>query len=169
MPTQAPDDSNAAAHALAGRLLAETREEIARADGKAQILLAVSGVVIGVVLGGAISGDWSPSDLSACAELVWWIGVSAAALGLLGLGYAVFPRLLTADDGRITYFEEVLRYEDCSALSEGLAAEAVRGDRDVEQLHRLSKLAHRKFVSIQISMVALLVAAVLCCLASLVG
>ena len=166
---QPPDDSKADAHALAGRLLNETREELARADGKAQILLAVSGVVISVLLGGAISGDWSPSDLDHCARVLWWIGVGVAALGLGGLGYAVFPRLLTADDARITYFEDVLRYKDCSALSEGLLTEAARGDRDVEQLLRLSKLAHRKYLAIQISMSALLAAAVLCSIATLVG
>jgi hypothetical protein len=165
-PTEA---SKADGHALAGQLLTETREELARADGKAQILLAVSGVAVSVVLGGAISGDWSPSDLDRCAQVLWWIGVSAAALGLSGLGYAVFPRLLTADDARITYFEDVLRYKDCPALSQGLAAEAARGDRDVEQLLRLSRLAHRKYLAIQASMSALLAAAVICAVAALAG
>lgn len=166
---QPPDSPKDAAHDLARRLLSETREELARADGKAQILLAVSGVVVGVVLGGAISGDWSPTDLDRCAQVLWWIGVGAAAIGICGLGYAVFPRLLTTDDARITYFEDALRFKDCPALSEGLVAEAARGDRDVEQLLRLSRLAHRKYLAIQISMSALLAAATLCSVASLIG
>lgn len=154
---------------LTERLLAETREELSKADGKAQILLAVSGVVIGVVLGGAISGDWSPSDLDGCARIFWWIGVGAAATGVGSLGFAIFPRLLQSDNARITYFEDVLRHKDCSSLAKALNSEADRGDRDVEQLLRLSRVAHRKYSAIQVAMAPLVVAAVLCVLASLVG
>jgi hypothetical protein len=151
------------------RLLTETREELSKADGKAQILLAVSGVVIGVVLGGAISGDWNPSDLGECARILWWIGVGAAAAGVGSLGFAVFPRLLESDDERITYFEDVLRHKDCAALAKALNDEATRGDRDVEQLLRLSRVAHVKYSAVQFAMAALVLAAVLCTAAALIG
>lgn len=151
------------------RLLAETREELSKADGKAQILLAISGVVIGVVLGGAISGDWNPSDLDGCARILWWVGVGVAAAGVGSLGFAVFPRLLDSDDERITYFEDVLRHKDCAALAKALNNEATRGDRDVEQLLRLSRVAHLKYSAIQVAMTALVVAAALCATAALIG
>lgn len=164
-----PDGLTADAAPLAERLLAETREELSKADGKAQILLAASGVIIGVVLGGAIGGEWNPTDLDRCARVFWWVGVGAAALGVGALGFAIFPRLLQSDNARITYFEDVLRHRDCAALATALNSEVERGDRDVEQLLRLSRVAHRKYAAIQVAMGALLVAIILCSAAALVG
>lgn len=159
----------ASARPLAQQLLRETREELARADGKAQILLAATGVVVGVVLGGAISGDWSPSELHDSARIVWWIGVGAVAIGIGALAFAIFPRLLESDDSRITYFEDVKLREDCDELAKALNAEAARGDRDLEQLLRLSKVAHWKYRAVQVAIEALVVAAVLCSAAALFG
>jgi hypothetical protein len=164
-----PERLTADAVPLTERLLAETREELGKADGKAQILLAASGVVIGVVLGGAIGGDWSPANLQRCARVIWWIGVGAAALGIGALGFAIFPRLLQSDNARITYFEDVLRHRDCAALTDALNSEAERGDRDVEQLLRLSRVAHRKYAAVQVAISALLVAILFCSAAALLG
>ena len=164
-----PERLTADAASLVKRLLAETREELGKADGKAQVLLAASGVVVGVVLGGAIGGDWSPADLHSCARVIWWIGVGAAALGVGALGFAIFPRLLQSDNARITYFEDVLRHGDCATLTNALNSEAERGDRDVEQLLRLSRVAHRKYTAIQIAIGVLLVAILLCSAAALFG
>jgi hypothetical protein len=151
-----------AGHELAQRLLLETREELGRADGKAQILLASSGVVIGVVLGGIIGGDWSPVDLSCPGTSLWWAGVGSAALAIGALGFAIFPRLTLAAPGRVTYFEDVRRHEDCASLLPHLNSEAERGERDAEQLLRLSRIAHRKYRAIQVAIGALLAALMLC-------
>jgi hypothetical protein len=164
-----PDRLTAKAVPLTERLLAETREELARADGKAQILLASTGVIVGVVLSGAIGGDWSPGDLHACSRIVWWVGVGAAGLGVGSLGYAVYPRLLKSDDARITYFEDVLRYDECSGLVRGLNAEADRGDRDAEQLFRLGRVVHRKYSAVRVAIDSFLVAVVLCAAAAFIG
>lgn len=86
-----------------------------KADSKAQIPLAASGVVVGVVLSGAIGGEWGPSDLEMCAAVIWWIGVAGAASGVGGLGFAIFPRLLQSDGSRITYFEDVRRFNDSAS------------------------------------------------------
>jgi MFS family permease len=155
--------------ALTARLLSETREELAKADGKAQILLAASGVVIGVVLGGAISGNWSPGDLEPHAEVIWWIGVASAALGIGALGFSIFPRLLQSDGSRITYFEDIRQVKDLGGLMASLNKEAERGDRDAQQLFRLSPVVHRKYWAIQWAIRAFGVAAVLCGIAALVG
>jgi hypothetical protein len=154
---------------LTRRLLAETREELGKADAKAQILLASSGVVISVVLGGAIGGDWSPSDLDGGARIVWWVGVAVAAFGIASLGYAVFPRLLKSTEGRLTYFEDVLRFADVYEFGKALTAEESRGDRDVEQLFRLSTVVHRKYAAVRVAMGSLLLAVVLCAAAALFG
>lgn len=167
--TPPPDTLTDSGQHLARRLLDETREELAKADGKAQILLAASGVVIGVVLGGAIGGEWSPADLENCARVIWWLGVGAAASGIGALGFAIFPRLLQSDEARITYFEDVVRYKDSGALTRALNTEAELGGRDVEQLLRLSRVAHRKYAAVQIAIGALLLAIILCSTAALFG
>lgn len=156
-------------HVLTDKLLRETREELARADGKAQILFAVSGVVIGVVLGGLLAGDWRPADLSCLGEAVWWLGVVAAAVGPGALAAGIWPRLVPAAPGRVTYFEDVRGHETCDSLILHLNLEATRRNRDVEQLWRLSKIVHRKYVAVKIAVGALVSAAGLCVMASLIG
>jgi len=156
-------------HVLTEKLLRETREELVRADGKAQILFAVSGVVIGVVLSGTLAGDWSPVDLSSLARVFWWIGVGSAAVGLAALVVGIWPRLIPAAAGRVTYFEDVRGYESGGALIPHLNAEATRRDRDAEQLWRLSKIAHRKYLAVQVAVGALAAAATLCAIAALIG
>lgn len=154
---------------LVEQLLGETREELAKADRKAQILLAATGVAGGVVLGGAIAGDWSPGDLGGCARIVWWVGVVVGAIGVGALAFAIYPRLLEDDDSRLTYFEDVRHCEDPAALVTALNAEAARGDRDVWQLFRLSHVVHRKYRAVQIAIKALASAGVLCAAAALCG
>ena len=156
-------------HVLTSKLLLETREELARADGKAQILFAAAGVVIGVVLSGLLAGNWRPTDLSCLGETVWWLGVVAAAGGLGALVAGIWPRLVPAALGRVTYFEDVRRHETYDALIPRLNAEAARRDRDAEQLWRLSKMAHRKYVAVRIAVGAFVGAAGLCVAAVLIG
>jgi hypothetical protein len=160
--------SDKAAELTAG-LLAETREELVKADSKASILLASVGVIIGVVLGGAVSGDWGPEKLACGAQVVWWLGVICAAIGIVAMGNAVYPRIVARAPGRITYFEDVHQHEDCDSLVRDLNTEARRGDRDAEQLLRLSNIAHRKYRSIQVGMWFFIAAAVLCAAAALFG
>lgn len=156
-------------HELTRGLLRETREELVRADTKASYLLAALGVIVGVVLGGAIAGDWTPNDLTCTAEFVWWVGVVAVAGGAVALGNAVFPRLIKEEPGRVTYFEDARRHTTLDALIGDLNKEAELGERDAEQLMRLSKIASRKYRSIQVAMWALVAAALLCSGAGLFG
>ena len=164
-----PDHLTDKGHELTRRMLTETREELARADGKASILLASVGVVVGVLLGGIITGDWSPDKLACAAEGFWWIGVAAAGGGMLSLSVAVYPRLVPAAPGRVTYFEDVRRHETCAALLPHINTEAERGDRDAEQLWRLSKIAHKKYRAIQVAEWLLMGAAALTLGAVLLG
>jgi hypothetical protein len=154
---------------LTAQLLSETREELTKADSKAQILLAASGVIVGVVLSGAIGGKWSPTVLVAFAEVIWWVGVGVAAFGILALGFALFPRLFGSDHSHVTYFEDVRRFATRDDLIDGLNGEAERGGRDAEQLLRLSRVVHRKYAAIQWAILALGSAAVICGLSALLG
>lgn len=154
---------------LTTRLLAETREELSKADAKAQILLASSGVVISVVLGGVIGGEWSPRDLNGWAEVLWWIGVFAAVLGVGSLGFAIFPRLLRNTEDRLTYFEDVRALGSVGELFKALEVEEEQGMRDVDQLWRLSKVVHQKYAAIQVAIGTLLFAILSCSVAALFG
>jgi hypothetical protein len=155
-------------HDLAQRMLRETREELVRADGKAQILFAASGVVISVILGGILAGDWRPSQLSCLGQSLWWAGVSATAVGIAALGAGIFPQLASASSGRVTYFEEVRKHE-LEELVPALNAEAAHKGRDVEQLLRLSQIVHIKYWAVRVAIGAFVLAAALCVAAVLVG
>jgi hypothetical protein len=168
VPPAEPDRLTTEGHELACSLLKETREELLRADGKAQILFAVSGVVIGVVLGGILAGDWKPSDLACGAAIVWWSGVGAAGVGLCSLLYGICPRLYPSKNERIFYFEDV-REKKREELVRGLNLEAGHKERDAEQLIALSKVAHTKYVAVRVAVAALIIAAVLCLGAVLLG
>lgn len=168
--TEDPGEEEASFHlTLAERLLIETREELARADTKAQILLAATGVIVGVVLSGIIAGNWSPEDLKCVSTIMWWAGSTSAALGLLALGWAIFPRIKSQASDRIGFFSDVRRFADSEELRRAIDREARRGDRDVDQLRVLSVVVHTKYRSIQFSIVALGVAVALCVSAVMVG
>jgi hypothetical protein len=49
-------------------LLSHAREEIDRADAKASILLAASGVGTGALLAGLIAGTWTPLKLQTATQ-----------------------------------------------------------------------------------------------------
>ncbi|GAB1819556.1 Pycsar system effector family protein [Herbidospora sp. RD11066] len=82
-------------HAL--RLLTETREEAGRADLKASILLAASGVAISALLGALIAGSWTPSRLDGVAFLWWLVGLLGAT-SVATFVAAIYPRELRSRD-----------------------------------------------------------------------
>lgn len=72
-------------------LLDRTREELVRADTKASLLLAASGVALGALLNGLISAKWSPLQLDSRVGWLWWLGLAATVLALTLLAVAIFP------------------------------------------------------------------------------
>jgi hypothetical protein len=100
---------------LTRQLLAETREELNRADAKAAMLFAIFGIAFGAVLAGLIAGDWSPRDLAAGAQVVWWLGAAAAVAPLAALSAAVWPRIDSNHaSGRVIYYAHVAGYRSRS-------------------------------------------------------
>jgi hypothetical protein len=116
----------------AAKLRAETREEIARADTKAEILLAAFGVVVAAVLAGLVAGDWSPDELGRGAAIVFWAGSGCTSASFLALGYAVWPRVRHEQaEGPASYYAHVHAYDDLNLPAEGPGA-----GRRVRRSHR---------------------------------
>jgi hypothetical protein len=91
-------------------LLAETREELQKADNKASILLAASGIALSALLTAFAAGTWSPSHLAhRDAELWSWTSISLALIGLFFIGTAVKPRLRSKETRKeaLHYFGDV--------------------------------------------------------------
>src|SRR5688572_6722117 len=105
-------------------MLAETREEDARADAKAQIIVAAAVVVVSVIVAGIIGGKWSPSDLACWGRFGWWAGAAAGAIAIRALGFGVYPRLKRTGAHRLAYFEDVPKYAAVGDLARDLEKEA---------------------------------------------
>lgn len=125
--------------------LAETREEIARVDGKASILLAGAGVAVGVVVAGLIAGDLQITELALIVAVLGGLAAAATLAGIGFLGAAIYPRCGTAEPGRARYFTEVAVYDTLDELRTALAKDAHVGDRLLHQLLGLSKAVATKY------------------------
>ncbi|MGH3753922.1 MAG: Pycsar system effector family protein [Pseudonocardiaceae bacterium] len=98
---------------VAEHLLANNREEIGRADGKASILVvgALTAAVLAV-------GPVSTNAAGASVPERWLVGVSLViwATALVMLAVAVFPRVGTRHETAVTYFGDVRRATDMARL-----------------------------------------------------
>lgn len=74
-----PLSLDAGEHELAKVLLAESREELTRADGKASLLLAALGIGLSAILGAVLAGNWAPFVLASPWEAIWWTGAAGGA------------------------------------------------------------------------------------------
>ncbi len=134
--------------ALVESLLSDTREELSRADGKASILLSAVGVVVSVLLAGAISRDWNPTRL-ASFEWLWWLGTLSGTAAIGALGAAVWPRVEhPANKEKLTYFGHVASFNNVNDLSAALdrrVSTAPSQDRPIDQLYTVSKIVDNKY------------------------
>jgi hypothetical protein len=152
----------------AEELLAATREELVRADAKAALLVAASGVGISALLGGVISAKWSPAELDNGIEWIWWLGAACAAAGVVFLGDAVYPRLrINRENAPITYFRDVVATPR-NRLAERIESSArPDGTTVLDQLRQASGIVDRKYRSIRSSLLLLGGAALLCAISVL--
>lgn len=107
----------------AATLLAGVREEIARADGKAAILLGAVGATGAALIAVLAGRQWSPDQLPAVARVLWWFGAVCWTASLLFLLGVVLPRPLRSrwrPGEPITYFGDVARADHSADLHAAL-------------------------------------------------
>jgi hypothetical protein len=129
-------------------LLAETREELDRADNKASIILAAAGVAAGLLFSSAIGGSWKPNELPPLAKSVWWAASVVGAIGVLCLGRAVFPIIRRRDGpaGSIRYFGDVAKLATPAEVRKMLLTAADDPlERTLDQVWILSRIVIVKY------------------------
>lgn len=160
------------AEMYAAALLAEIRDEVDRADRKAQSALAAAGVAMGVLLAGLIAGHWSPFQLTRSMQCLWWAGIVAAAGGLWCLASAVYPRGRrrgSISPGVIAYFGDAVRFRSPAELASALRSSAAMNlERLADQIFRMSMIVDRKYRLVMGGMWLLFTAAT-GCFAAVIG
>jgi hypothetical protein len=150
-------------HRLAQLLLAETREELTRADGKASLLLAALGIGISAILAAILAGNWSPFKLDEPYGGLWWAGSVFTGASFFCLCAAVYPRVKHRSASRgVTYFGDVAALKTTGELRAALKrSETDPAERSVTQLHVVAWLVARKYRFIRCGLVTLGTAIVL--------
>lgn len=154
-------------------LLDDTREELARADSKAALLLAATGIVVGALLAGLFGGRWTPFDIDNRIEWLWWVGVAAAAAGIFSIAAAVYPRLrprgASPPPGAPAYFGDVTTYKDIDAFRLAIKQAPSLQERLIDQTFVVSWIAWRKYVLLRQGLRWLLLAILACGTAVLIN
>lgn len=151
-----PPVLDAGEHELAKVLLAESREELTRADGKASILLAALGIGLSAILAAILAGSWTPFALRRPYETLWWVGSSLAGASLFCFCAAVYPRLKNRESQGVTYFGDVARLKPVRKLWDELKlSETDPVARTVTQLYVIAHQARNKYAFIRAGLVAL--------------
>jgi hypothetical protein len=127
------------------RLLDETREEVNRADTKASIVLAGSGVVVGILLTGLVTGDVTLKGDAGIVSVLAWIASVMLVAGVGLVGWAVYPHTKGAEPGRARWFAEIAQYEDETELAEAVQVDQADGGRDLHQTRVLARIVARKY------------------------
>ncbi len=132
------------------RLLDEARQEISRADNKANVLLAAATITVSVLLSGAMTGDLQIELLPGWIEWFCWFGLVAVTAGMTQLVRAVLPSRDSGHDGHADYFRDFARFGTPAEMAAALpAARAEEFARHLRQLHVISRLANRKYQQIR--------------------
>jgi MFS family permease len=149
-----------AALVYATALLSDVRQEIDRADAKASILLAASGVAAGALLAGLIAGTWTPLALQTAIQWVWWVGLAESAAGICCLALAVYPREEKNDSGvswSVSYYGDVLTHRTTAQLVAALNRSAETNlERIADHLRHVSRIVSHKYQLIRWGMRLLL-------------
>ena len=154
-------------------LLRETREELAKADAKASILLAASGIAFAALLTVGSAGSWYPDKLSHhAARMLVWLAIALTLSGISFVAAAVKPRLRASHPRGpvIHYFADVEAYwprwwkrrkrtqlVEKGRAAFGVALERACGpdeavERLADQIWSLSHIAYRKYRLVSVGM-----------------
>jgi hypothetical protein len=161
-------------NAYAEALLRDTRDELAKADAKASILLATSGIGLAALLSNGSDSTWYPNNLAeAAARISAWTALGLTLLGIALVGAAVKPRLRAKHErtsGKVHYFGDVeafrpnvwrLRHRNrrCAAARthfiaalQSVQRQTDYADRLADQVWVLSHVAYRKYRLLSLGM-----------------
>jgi hypothetical protein len=147
-------------------LLASTRDELARADSKAALLLASVGVIIGALTGGLSSRSWTPMSLGVGQQALWWSGVAVAAFGSFLISASVYPRTKRAmiPGGLPAYFRDIAAYPDVNAFRQAIGTAPDAAERLINQTYAVARIVRAKYVQLQVGLLCLFAAVVACML-----
>ena len=147
-------------------LLASTRDELARADSKAALLLASVGVITGALTGGLSSRNWTPLSLGGGQQALWWAGVAAAAVGSFLISASVYPRTrgTVIPGGLPAYFRDIAAYPDVDAFRQAVGTAPDVAERLINQTYAVARIVRAKYAQLQVGLFCLLAAIVACTL-----
>ncbi|MFI0418077.1 Pycsar system effector family protein [Spongiactinospora sp. 9N601] len=123
------------------------RGEATRADNKASVLLGVTGVAVGAVLGGLFADSWRPAHLGS-AEWLWWCGTVLIGVSIALFLAVVYPR---GTGGRspkmVGYYGDAVRQRSAEGLLNALERSA-QAEMEVlaDQIYVMSKLVRTKYL-----------------------
>jgi len=172
IPTAAPVVAADPAIGYLTDLLADTRDELNRADSKASLLLAAIGVVIAALIGGLAGRKWTPMTLDTGAQALWWVGTAAAAAGVFWIAASVYPRIhqpKTPHPGLPAYYGDVAAYHDIDAFRDAIDQAPEARERLINQTYVVSKIVQWKYVLLRRGLLSILLAIVACILAIVIN
>jgi len=149
-------------------LLADTREELTRADSKASLLLAAVGVILGALIAGLAGSNWTPLALDSRIQWAWWLGVAAAVAGVLSIAASVYPRIFQPripHPGVPAYYGDVAACRSVEAFRNAIGNVPIPKDRLINQAFVLARIVQRKYVLLRRGLCCLLLAISACTLA----
>lgn len=129
---------------LARLLVLETREELLKADQKANVVLTVLATAITALAGAVGAGGITPARYGPVAQSLFWAGCAATLPALVLVGLAIMPRMGSAQLRQAHYYGDANR-----AISMRRLSAAVRRtdplQRDLSQFAQLSRIVAVKY------------------------
>lgn len=153
-------------------LLVSSREELVRADTKAALLLAASGIAIGALLNGLLGGKWSPSDLNSWVEWLWWLGIASTVVAIVSLASAIYPRTkrFGVKPSLVAYYGDVVLLSREELAATIMAATPAKINSALfDQIYQVSLIVSRKYKLFRIALWAFASAAALCAASVLIN
>lgn len=152
--------SRAADAAAARQIVVGCRDELARADSKAALLIGITIGAIGLL--GPVLDPLTDNTASAPSITTAWAGVAMWAAALVAFTTAVFPRLRSRSSAPVAYFGTVARATNPVVLHAHVRAIATTPlPHLLLQARDLSRIVTIKYRSIQVGIWLLLLGGLL--------
>jgi hypothetical protein len=162
---------------LAEKMVQEARQELAQAENKASLLLSASFVVVSVVISNASSGGAFSELDNPGVQLLFWLGLASAVLGMGLLVLAILPRFRNIGDrNRLAFFAHAAAFGEGPTGEDDVAREQVRRelgkalvavatvsslDRLTDRVFDISTIVLAKYRRVRWAMLSLALGAVL--------